>query len=171
MATAVDRLLQKFENSGILVSVHPTLGIRCLRHLGCPPQVCNALTMIWVQERWLSFNGEYLDAPVRVTTSLPQRDAVSPLTLLALLSGVTRHVKQQERSPHTLATHLDDRNFVAASPEQAARLCDYWRTFSRQVGLWENDSKLKLVCRNHASPAGTRISRAPHCAFCSSSWH
>ena len=80
VAKAVDVLFQKFEKGGILLSldyqkcfdtINPALGLQCLRHLGCPQQMLNMLSTVWQQDRWLTYNGEYMSQPVTVTSSLP----------------------------------------------------------------------------------------------------
>eukprot|EP00435_Cladocopium_sp_Y103_P057860 s279_g20.t1 len=77
VAEATDTLLQQFE---------------CLRHLGCPPVMLAFLDKIWTQQRWLTYRNEYLPNPVFVSASMPQGDAVSPLTLLAILTGLTPRI-------------------------------------------------------------------------------
>jgi hypothetical protein len=160
VAEAIDTLLQQFEKpsgqSSVLVSldyqkcfdcVDTKLGILCLRHLGCPAVMLAFLEKIWCQQRWLTYQNEYLPNPVFVSASMPQGDAVSPLTLLAIITGLTCRVLAQNPQPHTLVTYLDDRNFVARGAMQAARLWTAWKDASAIVGLWENDSKVKVVPR------------------------
>jgi len=159
VAKAVDSLFQNFEKSGILLSldykkcfdtVHPTFGIACLRHLGAPPPMLTMLEIIWQQSRWLTYNGECQPNPVGVDTSMPQGDAISPLTLLAVMTGVTRSVLAQEAVYFPLVTYLDDRNMIAQTPAQTYRLWCTWQHVSQSVGLWENDSKVKAVARKAA---------------------
>ena len=159
VAKAVDSLFQKFEKSGILLSldfkkcfdtVHPTFGIACLRHLGCPAPMLTMLEIIWQQFRWLTYNGECQPTPVSVNTSMPQGDAISPLTLLAVMTGVTRSVLAQEVVSFPLVTYLDDRNMIAETPEQTFRLWCTWQHVSQSAGLWENDSKVRVVARKAA---------------------
>ena len=156
VAKAVDLLFQKFEKGGILLSldfqkcfdtINPALGLQCLRHFGCPQQMLRMLQEVWQQERWLTYNGEYLQAPVTVTSSLPQGDATSPLTMLALMTGLTNLVLAQDNTACTLETFLDDRNMIASNPKQAYHLWQIWKSKSQQVGLWENDNKTKVVPR------------------------
>ena len=158
VAHAVDKLLQSFEKrrGGVLLSldyakcfdmVDPQLGIMCLRHFGCPNEILFALRQVWDQNRWLCFRRDCLPNPVHVTTSIPQGDAISPLTLLALLTGLTGRVLQERPEPHTLATFLDDRNLVAKTPEDAAKLWKTWKELSPRVGLQENDAKVQVVPR------------------------
>ena len=158
VAHAVDKLLQSFEKrrGGVLLSldyvkcfdmVDPQLGIMCLRHFGCPNEILFALRQVWDQNRWLCFRRDCLPNPVHVTTSIPQGDAISPLTLLALLTGLTGRVLQERTEPHTLATFLDDRNLVAKTPEDAAKLWKTWKELSPRVGLQENDAKVQVVPR------------------------
>ncbi|CAL1171214.1 unnamed protein product [Cladocopium goreaui] len=85
-----------------------------------------------------------------VDTSIPQGDAISPLTLLAVLTGLTGRVLQARPEPHTLVTFLDDRNMVAKTPELAARLWDTWKQLSPKVGLKENEEKIQIVARQAA---------------------
>jgi hypothetical protein len=156
VAKAVDLLFQKFEKGGILLSldfqkcfdtINPALGLQCLRHFGCPQQMLRMLQEVWQQERWLTYNGEYLQAPVTVTSSLPQGDATSPLTMLALMTGLTNLVLAQDNTACTRVTFLDDRNMIASNPKQAYHLWQIWKSKSQQVGLWENDNKTKVVPR------------------------
>eukprot|EP00438_Fugacium_kawagutii_P000347 Skav204708 [mRNA] locus=scaffold3332:74506:81342:+ [translate_table: standard] len=163
VAQAIDALRQEFDKpapeTGILVSldfqkcfdtIDPKLGILCLQHLGCPQAMLALLQVVWNQRRWLTHNQEYLPTPSQVSHSLPQGDAVSPLTLLAIMTGLTAKVVAQSSQPHTLVTYLDDRNFIARSAAQAAELWNLWKDSSAQLGLWESDSKLKVVCRKGA---------------------
>ena len=161
VAHAVDRLLQDFEKrqGGVLLSldfskcfdtVDPRIGIKCLEYLGCPKEILFALTSVWSQERWLCFRRDCLPQPVQVDTSIPQGDAISPLTLLAVLTGLTGRVLQARPEPHTLVTFLDDRNMVAKTPELAARLWDTWKQLSPKVGLKENEEKIQIVARQAA---------------------
>ena len=158
VAHAVDKLLQDFEKrrGGVLLSldyakcfdmVNPELAIKCLRHLGCPDQIVFALAQVWDQQRWLCFRRDCLPNPEHVTTSIPQGDAISPLTLLALLTGLTGRVLQERAEPHTLVTFLDDRNLVAKTPEDAAKLWKTWKELSPLVGLKENEAKVQVVPR------------------------
>lgn len=107
----------------------------------------DALQSVWHQERWFCFRREYLPSPTFVSTSIPQGDAISPLTLLALLTGLTGRVLQSCSVPHKLATFLDDRNLVAKTPEQVAELWQTWNQLSPRVGLSENLSKVQVVPR------------------------
>ena len=84
-------------------------------------------TIIWQQFRWLTYNGECQPTPVSVNTSMPQGDAISPLTLLAVMTGVTRSVLAQEVVSFPLVTYLDDRNMIAETPEQTFRLWCTWQ--------------------------------------------
>ena len=85
-----------------------------------------------------------------VNTSMPQGDAISPLTLLAVMTGVTRSVLAQEVVSFPLVTYLDDRNMIAETPEQTFRLWCTWQHVSQSAGLWENDSKVRVVARKAA---------------------
>ena len=158
VAHAVDRLLQDFEKrrGGVLLSldfakcfdtVDPKIGVNCLKFLGCPQEILLALTEVWQQERWLCFRRDCLPKPAQVNTSIPQGDAISPLTLLAVLTGLTGRVLQARPEPHTLVTFLDDRNMVAKTPELAGPLWNTWRQLSPRVGLKENDAKAQVVAR------------------------
>ena len=130
--------------------------MRCLRHLGCPDTLITMLKFVWKQNRWLTYNGEYLPHAIPVESSLPQGDATSPLTLLALMTGLTSLVVRQEPSRFSLVTYLDDRNMVACNTAQAARLWNSWRRISTRVGLWENDAKARVVPRRAAHQANLR---------------
>ena len=158
VSKAIDKLLQVFEKpeGGVLVTldfakcfdtINPLLGQKCLRFLGCPQQILSALDMVWNQRRWLCFQDECLPEPQLVSSSVPQGDAISPLTLLALMTGLTGKVLQHEQVPHTLVTYLDDRNFVVKQPEDAAQIWKTWTEMSGKVGLWENADKVKVVPR------------------------
>ena len=97
-------------------TIDPSLALRCLQFLGCPPQMPSSASIIWQQMRWLCYKGEYLQEPSSVGTSIPQGDAISPLSLLALLICLTARAVQEERQlghEHTVVTYLDDRNLVA----------------------------------------------------------
>ena len=156
VATAVDRLL---EDGGMLLSldyakcfdtIDPNLVLRCLQYLGCPLEVISSISLVWQQTRWLCYNGEYLKHPCQVSTSIPQGDAISPLSLLALLTGLTARVVQEERQlghEHTVVTYLDDRNLIARTVQQTVRLWRSWKARSAEVGLWENDAKVRVVAR------------------------
>ena len=155
---AIDILRQEFEKpageTGVLVSldfqkcfdtVDPKLGLLCLEHIWVVQvQYFLWLQVVWKQRRWLTYSQEYLPPAVQVLRSLPQGDAVSPLTLLALMTGLTATVAA------TLVTYLDDRNFIARSAAQTAELWKLRKESSAQLGLWESDSKLKVVCRKAA---------------------
>ncbi|CAL1163672.1 unnamed protein product, partial [Cladocopium goreaui] len=89
----------------------------------------------------------------KVRTSLPQGDATSPLTLLALMTGITKIVLRREPQLFSLATFLDDRNMIARDPQQGFRLWQTWQEVSSRLGLWENDSKARVVPRRAAYEA------------------
>ena len=128
--------------------VDPKIGIRCLVHLGCPRQIAGPLSAIWLnQRRWLTYNGECLPEAQQVSSSLPQGDSLSPLTLIAIVSGLSAHIVHDEPEPHVLTTFLDDRNFIASSPAQAGRLFHKWKLLSDEVGLSENSNKAKVLTR------------------------
>lgn len=107
------------------------------------------LEIIWQQSRWLTYNGECQPNPAGVDT-MPQGDAISPLTLLAVMTGVTRSVLAQEAVSFPLVTYLDDRNMITKTPAQTFRLWCTWQHVSQSVGLWENDSKVKVAARKAA---------------------
>ena len=155
---AIDILLQEFaKKDKVLVSldyskcfdhVDPKIGIRCLVHLGCPRQIAGPLSAIWLnQRRWLTYNGECLPEAQQVSSSLPQGDSLSPLTLIAIVSGLSAHIVHDEPEPHVLTTFLDDRNFIASSPAQAGRLFHNWKLLSDEVGLSEKPNKAKVLTR------------------------
>jgi hypothetical protein len=156
VAQAIDVLFENFEQNGkILVSldyqkcfdcVDPSFGIQCLRHFGCPQPILRLVQSIWQQERWLTYNGEFLPYSIPVHSSLPQGDALSPPTLIAIITGLASKVVQVDPR-HTLVTFLDDRNFIANSPQQAAHLWHEWNAVSARVGLRENESRIKIVSR------------------------
>ena len=155
---AVDALLQVFQSpEAILASldyqkcfdcVDPAFGIKCLKHMGCPSQVLSMLQVIWNQKRWLTWNGEFLAQAVPVCSSMPQGDALSPLPLIAIISGLTTKAFHIEYPvSHSLATYLDDRNFVTKSATHAARLWCLWQDLSSRVGLLENQNKVRVIPR------------------------
>ena len=141
------RDVSQIQASDCAFTINPLLGQKCLRFLGCPQQILSALDMVWNQRRWLCFQDECLPEPQLVSSSVPQGDAISPLTLLALMTGLTGKVLQHEQVPHTLVTYLDDRNFVVKQPEDAAQIWKTWTEMSGKVGLWENADKVKVVPR------------------------
>ena len=128
-------------------TVNPQLGLMCLKHLGMPEPMLVMLRQVWQQQRWLNFQGEFLSHPIQVSASLPQGDACSPLTLLALMTGLTKHIMHNEPQPFDMITYLDDRNFIARNVPQAIRLWQSWRRISAQLGLWEHNEKVKIVPR------------------------
>ena len=93
---------------------------------------------------------EYMSQPVAVTSSLPQGDSASPLTMLALMTGLTNLVLAQAYNACTLVTFLDDRNMIARDAQEAYNLWQAWKSNSERVGLWENDNKTKVVPRRQA---------------------
>lgn len=76
--------------------------------------------------------------------------AASPLTLLALMTGLTRLILHQEPQPFELVTYLDDRNVIARNPQQTFRLWQAWQSVSARVGLYEKDAKARVVPRRSA---------------------
>lgn len=76
--------------------------------------------------------------------------AASPLTLLALMTGLTRLILHQEPLPFKLVTYLDGRNMTARNPQQIFRLWQAWQSVSARVGLYENDAKARVVPRRSA---------------------
>jgi hypothetical protein len=87
VAQAVDSLLQEFENNGIWVSLDSQKCFDCM------------ISML------LSFMGDFLPSSISVDVSLPQGDALSPITLIAVITGFTTKVLPQEPERHELATY------------------------------------------------------------------
>ena len=65
--------------------------------------------------------------------------------------GVTKHV-----------VYMDDRTWVAESPQTLVSALDWWLHFSRVIGLRENPDKTQLVVHNEHSNRELRAYLAEH---------
>lgn len=144
-------------NTNVLVSldfckcfdfIHPDIAIAALQKVGAPQELLCMCSQLWnSQQRWLCFHDQCLPGPVQVHTSLPQGDALSPLCLIAIMTFLSKAVEQQLDNTSrniTQVTFLDDRTVIAPDPQSARQCVDAWTSLSAQVGLQENQSKLKV---------------------------
>ena len=74
-----------------------------------------------------------------VSTSMPQGDPLSPLGLIVTLAEAVQSVSH---AGYTQSVFLDDRLLVAATVKQLLQGWRLWKSWSRRLGLVENDDKL-----------------------------
>ena len=132
----------------------PDLSINALRKAGIATELATALDWVWGhQVRWLCL-GHYVHPEAQeVCQSLPQGDPLSPLALLALLSGPLQQVQQDMTAQDhdcTTVTYVDDRNTVVKSLDATVSLVNSWRREAPRFGMKENESKLRIVPRGGA---------------------
>ena len=162
--TAIATLDEAFRSGEALVSqdfseafdrADPNICIQALEKAGMAPELTAALKWVWChQVRWLCLGRYVHPTPQDVQASLPQGDPLSPLALLALLTGPIGQVQQTMRENNheiTMITYVDDRNTVVHSVEAAAQLVESWNFHAPRFGLKENEAKLRVVPRGNAS--------------------
>ena len=134
----------------------PQLAIRLMQKAGMPAQTAALLCGIWTaQERILQYGGACSQAPSRVSTSLPQGDTWSMVSMVLALAGPTRAINANHPDVVT-RTWVDDRTIVATSAEKVVQVRAEWAFWSRALNLEENDNKTTFF---HASAAGRRALR------------
>ena len=130
--------------------ISPQAVISILQRLGLPAQVACALKFIWgSQRRWLRWQQWTSPAPATVGSSVPQGDAFSPRSMLALmlapaLAVAAAHVSVQQ------TLFLDDRVLTSSTgPALLDAVCE-WEGWSEKLGLSENRRKLAVLPRTAA---------------------
>jgi hypothetical protein len=129
----------------------PGLITRCLDWLGALPQITRLCSTFWThQQRFVAAPLGILSRPHRVSTSMPQGDAFSPLGLNALLLAPSLFVVSVLRQGEELVSLLDDRNMLVQTWQRLQYMVRLWNTWLLVLGLIENLQKLKVV-RERAS--------------------
>ncbi|CAL1170788.1 unnamed protein product [Cladocopium goreaui] len=90
---------------------------------------------------------------IRMKGSAGGADGITGIEAAQLPLRITKIVLCREPQLFSLATFLDDRNMIARDPQQAFRLWQTWQEVSSRLGLWENDSKARVVPRRAAYEA------------------
>ncbi|CAE7238350.1 Pol [Symbiodinium sp. CCMP2592] len=155
---AVLALDEAFSTDGILVSLDmrkcfdfmsPELCLGILLHEGMHPNWARHLAHIWQQQRrWLQVQRWVAETPEDVSNSVPQGCAMAPLALVCLLLEATRDVPSQVVGRFRQSIYMDDRAFAASSPQGAVQAWRSWTAWCERLGLRENLSKAKVICRN-----------------------
>ena len=118
-----------------------------------PGKLTGAVQRIWGnQKRFLSWNGEICKDPIKVTSSIPQGDALSPWALNSLLAAPMRDILS--KIPRTvLAAFLDDRSWGSATAAECKRVFGLWHLHTKAMGLRENENKTQIT---HKTAKGRR---------------
>ena len=107
------------------------------QRLGLPASIGQMLSPWTNQSRYIEYEGCVLQAPAKVTSSLPQRDAWSLYGLIALLAPPTMDV--QISYPDTVhKTYVDDRSWASNSCAEALAVEQIWQRWTNILGLKEN---------------------------------
>ena len=132
----------------------PRIAAFTMRKLGLPDNLCGMLSRQWTQQlRLITLQGCYLPNMESASKSLPQGDPFSLLAMVAVLTPCTWEIERCFPSC-TLRTFVDDRTFACASPHQAFRVLDLWRSWCDLLQLRENENKTQFF---HKSIAGRRV--------------
>ena len=133
--------------------IRPSTAIDTLDWYGWPLNLAQAIIQVWgAQNRWFSWWGSCNRRPTRVTSSIPQGDALSPTVMNFLLAAPMRHIAQQ--SPESqLFGYVDDRSWTSPTPGACEAVFTQWQEHSTQLGLVENPRKAQI---SHKTPDGRR---------------
>lgn len=140
--------------------VSPQLACQVLRELRFPHTWAAAIESIWChQSRWLQLFDTSLSEPVPVASSMPQGDALAPMALNAVTTGLFRaHELAMSRAGHAQpksTIFLDDRSFVCQTQAQAHAAIDAWQQLAHAVGMKENAGKTKILVRQQKATGTT----------------
>ena len=154
VATAWSTLAEAVEEKQIIASldfekcfdnVHPSLAIATLKRKGLSPVWCSLVSHIWQnQRRWLQLGRATAASADKVSASLPQKDALSPLALVLLLADTAAKVEAVQNV--TTSMYVDDRAICSSDARQLQHCIQMWRDTSRALGLKENEAKTNYVC-------------------------
>ncbi len=107
--------------------------------------VLQLVSHIWQnQRRWLQLGRATATSADKVSASLPQGDALSPLALVLLLADTTAKVEAVQNV--TSSMYVDDRAICSSDARQLQHCIQMWRDTSRALGLKENEAKTNYVC-------------------------
>ena len=129
--------------------VAPSVACDILAEAGLPKDLVQALRVIWDQTRFIELGDSVLPEGVRVSESMPQGDAISPLALHVLLSAPSRAVGEHFGADYRQSVFLDDR-VIACQPHRMPEALEQWEQWSRDLGLHENRRKQAFVCKSVA---------------------
>ena len=154
VATAWSDLAEAIEQKQVIASldfekcfdnVWPSLALATMRRKGLSPVWCNLLGHIWQgQRRWLQLGRFTASSPDKVSCSLPQGDAMSPLALVFLLADTAAKVDAMENVSTSM--FVDDRAICSFDARQVMAGIQVWEEASQALGLKENQGKTGIVC-------------------------
>lgn len=156
VATAWSDLAEAIEQKQVIASldfekcfdfdnVWPSLALAIMRRKGLSPVWCNLLGHIWQrQRRWLQLGRFTASSPDKVSCSLPQGDAMSPLALVFLLADTAAKVDAMENVSTSM--FVDDRAICSSDVQQVMAGIQVWEEASQALGLKENQDKTGIVC-------------------------
>ena len=131
--------------------VHPTRAVCALRWFGFPENLVQAVSRIWGNQlRYLSWNGETLARPRKVTASMPQGDSLSPAVMNLLLACLCAAIQRLVPTA-VMKVFLDDRSWGTRTAAQCRQVYESWRTHTACLGLRENEDKKQF---SHKTVAG-----------------
>ena len=149
VTTAVASLLPHLEQGAAALALdyqkcfdmlHPELVVAHLRLHQWPETLLSLLRQIWGnQNRWMELGHLSAGGAQTVSSSMLQGDPLSPLGLVVVLAEATASVSH---AGHIQSVFLDDRLLVAPTIKSLLRAWRHWQSWSHQLGLVENDSKV-----------------------------
>lgn len=155
VTTAVASLLPELENGAVALALdykkcfdmlHPELVLAHLQIHQWPDSLLSLLRQVWCgQRRWMELGHLSAGNAEAVSTSMPQGDPLSPLGLIVTLAEAVQSVSN---AGYTQSVFLDDRLLVAATVKQLLQGWRLWKSWSRRLGLVENDDKVVALAQN-----------------------
>ena len=127
--------------------LRPNRAIDTMLSQGLPMNLANAVRSLWGrQNRILQWAGSSKPTKVRVDSSLPQGDSMSPWALNIVLAAAVKVITEaHHQSAHVV--YVDDRTFTAPTVEECVGIWGKWQWHVKALGMKDNLGKTQFTCR------------------------
>ncbi|CAE6971376.1 amtB, partial [Symbiodinium sp. CCMP2456] len=130
-------------------NLFPAAAVRMLSFLGLPRVFGRILSQVWEnQRRWLIWGRHCSMHSYAAGLSMPQRDAMAPLAMIATLAPVQDVRRCIPRLRQVL--FVDDRTLHGPSALIVTQGIQCWASWSQRMGWRENFDKLHILTRTQA---------------------
>lgn len=124
---------------------------------GCPAFLAEGVLKLWNnQTRHLSWYGELLPEPQKVSSSMPQGDGLSPRILNMILATPVKHIRSMVPTTRAVV-FLDDRSWCNPTLNEFWQVLDLWFFHSAHLGLKENMMKNQYTHKQPEKRARMRL--------------
>ena len=116
-----------------------------LKRAGWPRGIAEVVGSLWSRQlRWVVWEG-HVDATPLMASCTPQGCPFGPIALSLWMAAGTSFVLAKVGEDYFCRTYMDDRTFVASTPENLLCSVKAWEDWSLRVGLRESSSKAQLT--------------------------